>query len=75
VSVGDQRRHADLALHATLQVTVNVLSARVYPHMPVMLSRVFVHGVDLVGGGVVLVGDGAVGDACVDEGHAHGFVA
>jgi hypothetical protein len=43
--------------------------------MPVMLSRVFAHGVDLVGGGVVPVGNGAVGDACVDEGHAHGFVA
>jgi hypothetical protein len=44
-------------------------------HMPVMLSRGFAHGVDLVGGGVVLVDDGAVSDACVDEGHAHGFVA
>jgi hypothetical protein len=32
--------------------------------MPVMLSSVFVQGVDLVGGGVVLVGDGAVGYAC-----------
>jgi hypothetical protein len=43
--------------------------------MPVMLSRGFIHVVDLAGGGEVLVGDGAVGDASVDEGHPHEFVA
>jgi hypothetical protein len=34
--------------------------------MPVMLSRVFARGVNLVGGGVVLVRDGAVGDGAVE---------
>jgi hypothetical protein len=34
-----------------------------------------VEGVDFVGGSEVFVGNGAVRDAGVDEGHAHGAVA
>jgi len=39
--------------------------------MPVMLSSAWCRAGRLVGGGEVFVGDGAVGDAGVDEGHGH----